>query len=80
MVRTRHPEGVVALHAMVAYQQILQGVVERVTDMEHAGYIRRRDDDGKGLFTLLHGRSKCLVLHPVVVPALLYFGEFISFR
>src|SRR3712207_7908233 len=43
------PERVVALHPAPADQHILQGVVERVADVEAAGDVRRRDHDGEGL-------------------------------
>ena len=47
MVGAGHPEGVVAAHAVVAGQDVLQGVVQCMADMQHAGDVGRRDDDGK---------------------------------
>ncbi len=79
MVGARHPEGVVALHAVVARQQILQGVVEGVADVQHAGHIRRRNNDGKGRAAFLHSRTEGLVIKPVFVPPLLDFLKLVGF-
>ena len=46
VVGARHPEGVVALHAVPADEHVLDGVVERVAHVQRAGDVRRRDDDG----------------------------------
>ena len=52
VVRPGHPEGVVALHAVVADQDVLQGIVERVPHVQHARHVGRRDDDAEGLLVL----------------------------
>ena len=49
MVHADHPERVLALHPGVADEDVLQRVVERVADMERAGDVGRRDDDGERL-------------------------------
>ena len=49
MVRTRLPEGLVALHPLITDQDVLHGVVQGVTHMELACDIGRRHYDGKGL-------------------------------
>ena len=40
------PQHVAAAHALEADEDVLQRVVERVTHMQRAGHVRRRDDDG----------------------------------
>src|SRR5579872_1841301 len=40
-----HPQCVLAAHAFTAGKDILKGVVERVTDMQRTGDVRRRHDD-----------------------------------
>ena len=45
VVGARHPERVAAVHALVADQDVLERVVERVAQVERAGDVRRRDDD-----------------------------------
>ena len=47
VVHARLPEHVLAQHAMVAHQNILKRVVERVPHVQRAGHIRRRDHDAK---------------------------------
>ena len=49
MVGSRLPQHVLAAHALVAAQDVLQGIVERMAHMQRAGDIRRRNDDGVGL-------------------------------
>jgi hypothetical protein len=46
VVHTGLPEHVLAQHALVADQDVLQRVVERVPHMQRAGDVRRRDHDG----------------------------------
>ena len=41
------PQHVLAAHALEARERVLQRVVQRVADMQPAGDVRRRDDDGK---------------------------------
>ena len=54
MVGARLPQHVLAAHALEAAEDVLQGVVERVADMQRAGDVGRRDDDaiGRGLGAL----------------------------
>jgi hypothetical protein len=52
MVGARLPEHILAQHAIEADQDVLDGVVERVTDVERASDVGRRNDDGEGLGTL----------------------------
>ena len=48
MVRARLPQRIAPLHAPPADQHILQGIIQRMADMQAAGHIRRRDHDGEG--------------------------------
>ncbi len=66
MIGAWHPEGVVALHALEADDDVLQRVVEGVTKMEGAGDVRRRDDDGEGTFGRLLTRGSAK--HPHLGP------------
>ena len=49
VVGARLPQHVAPAHALEADQNVLQRVVERVADMQRAGDVGRRDDDGVGL-------------------------------
>ncbi len=49
MVHSDDPERVLALQAGMADEDVLKRVVERVADMQAAGDVGRRDDDGEGL-------------------------------
>ena len=46
VVGADQPAGVLAEHAVVAREHVLDGVVERVAHVQHAGDVGRRDDDG----------------------------------
>ena len=46
VIGARHPQRLVALHALGADEDILQGLVECVAHVQLAGNIRRRDNDG----------------------------------
>ncbi len=49
VIGARDPAGLVAGEAVVADQDVLQGVVQRVADVQRAGHVRRRDHDREGL-------------------------------
>ncbi len=48
VVSTRHPQGVLALHAGAAHQDVLNRVVQHVTHVQHTGHVGRRNHDGVG--------------------------------
>ncbi len=50
VVRSRQPEGGVALHPAPADEGVLDGRRKRVADVEDAGHVGRRQDDGERLF------------------------------
>ncbi len=49
VVGARHPQRVVALHAVVARQAVHDGLVERVAHVQRAGHVGRRQLDGEVL-------------------------------
>ena len=49
MIRAGQPESRISLHAVVAHQRVLQGIVHCVAHVKLAGNIGRRHHDGKGL-------------------------------
>ena len=79
MVRTRHPAGVLAHHPCAAHQHVLDGVVEHVPHVEHAGDIRRGNDHRVGLAVVGLAFEKA-VLQPVSVPLLFAGTRIVSRR
>ena len=49
MIGARHPQGFEALHPLLADEDVLQGVVQGVAQVQGAGDVGRRDDDRVGL-------------------------------
>ena len=72
MVGTRHPAGVLALHAGTADEHVLYRIVEHVSHVQHTCHIGRRDDHSIW-FPVIGFRMEKLVFQPVRVPFLLYF-------
>jgi len=72
MVRARHPEGVVALHASIAGHDVLQGVVQGVPHVEHPRHVGGRDDDAEGRPVARVLRMEIPVFQPVLVPLRLH--------
>ena len=68
MVGADHPQGVLALEALVTDHDVLKRVVERVADVERAGYVGRRVYDGKRLGLRALGTEQAALL-PMLVPA-----------
>ena len=54
VVGARQPEHLLAIHARFAGQDVLDRVVQHMAHVEHAGDVRRRDDDRVGRL----GRSR----------------------
>ena len=80
MVAARDPDRVVALHAVVADQDVLQRVVERVAHVQLARDIRRRDDHAVRLLALVDLCVEELVLLPELIPLLLKRLRVINLR
>ena len=49
VIRSRKPEHIFALHAGAAGQDVLDRVVENMPEVQDAGHVGRRNDDGIGL-------------------------------
>ena len=70
VVGARLPQGGVAPHAMPADEDVLQRVVQGVTEVERARDVRRRDDDAvRGRDRRARVRSKPSAIEPGAGPA-----------
>ena len=49
VVGARHPAGVLAFHAGATHEDVLYGVVQHVTHVQHARHVGRRNHDRVGL-------------------------------
>ena len=70
MVGADHPQRILAAQTFVPDHDILQGVVQRMADMQGPGHVGRRVHDGEGLRIGALGPEKALFF-PVLVPTLL---------
>ena len=69
MVGARHPEHIAALHAAPANQDVLKRIVQRVTDVQRTGHVRRRNDDAIGRAGVLRRGLEVAAADPLLVPA-----------
>ena len=60
MVGARHPQRVVAAHAVVARQAVHDGLVERMPHVQRAGHVRRRQLNRKR--RLITRRRSCAAI------------------
>ena len=67
MVRSRDPEGIISLHSLIADQDILQCIVQRVPHMKLSGYIRRGHYGCKRFSASVYFCMKIFVLTPFVI-------------
>ncbi|MPM30990.1 hypothetical protein SDC9_77543 [bioreactor metagenome] len=67
MIRTRHPERLVAIHPLIANQDILQGFVDCVAHMQPACDVWRWYYDGIRRFAGVGTRMKISALFPFLV-------------
>ena len=72
VVHARQPQGVVALHAAAADQDVDQRVLEGVADVQAAGDVGRRDDDAERRLVRRVVGGEVARLDPPVVHARLY--------
>ena len=79
VVRARLPQSLVALHPLVADQDILHGVVQGVSHVQLSGDIGRGHHDGEGLFVLVHLGVEILSVQPLLVQAVLNVRRIVSF-
>ena len=71
VVRARHPQCRVALHALSTDQNILQSLVKRMTHVQLSGNIWGRNNNGKRLFLLVYLRIEISVLFPLLIQSFL---------
>ena len=71
MIRAGHPQGGIALHALIAREDVLQRRIERVAHVQLAGDVRGRHDDGKRLFVRVGLGLEAVVVHPHLIDAAL---------
>ena len=71
MVSARHPQSGIALHALVAGQDILPGFVHGVAHVQLAGNIRRRHYDGERLFAAVDLGVEIALIAPFLVNSIL---------
>ncbi len=80
VVHAGQPQRLVALHALAAGQGVHERVLEGVAQVQGAGDVRRRDDDGvRGLLTRGIGRE-VPTLYPALVELPLYIGRRVGGR
>ena len=72
MVSTRYPDRILAVHTCTACQNILNGIVEHVTHVQHTCDVGGRNDYAER-FACIGNTAEELMLHPVIIPLLLYF-------
>ena len=69
VIRAGKPQGLVALHALEAGQDVLQRTVQRVAHVQLAGDVGGRHDDGKRLLVRVRLRLEAVAVHPKLVDA-----------
>ena len=67
MIGAGQPEGAVALHTLIAGQNVLQRGVERVAHMKLAGDVGRRHDDGIGFLAGVWFGLEAVVVQPHLI-------------
>ncbi len=72
MVRPRLPERIITLHPLKPNQDILHGIVQRMSHVELSRDIWRGNHNGKRLFIMVHLRVKILFVHPFLIQSVLY--------
>jgi hypothetical protein len=71
MVRSRLPERVVALHPLIADQNILHCIVKGMPHVKLSRDIWGRDHDRKGFLCPIHFRVKILLFQPSLIDPIL---------
>jgi len=69
MVGARKPQGLIPGHAVVARQQVHDGVLQGVAHVQGSGDVGGRDDDAVWRLPALHAWREHAVAEPAVVPA-----------
>jgi len=68
MIHANNPQRILALHPLVADDDILQRIVQRMADMQRSGDIGRRVYDGKRFAVIALGTKQPLAF-PMLIPA-----------
>src|SRR5882757_8572864 len=74
------PQNLLAVHPRLARQNILDGIVQHMSHVQHTGDIGRRDDYGIGWFGRLRIGDETLLVEPESVPLLFDGLRFVGFR
>ena len=72
VVCAREPQHLIARHALIAGDGVLQGVVEGVAHMELARDVGGRDHDGEGRLVRVRFSVEVAVLLPLLIPFVLH--------
>ncbi len=80
MIGARHPQGLKATHAMPANADILQRIVQCMSQVQGTGHIGRWNNDGEGLARGIDLGSKTAVQLPLGVDLAAGSLEFKSIR
>ncbi len=67
MVSARLPERIVPLHPLIADQDVLHSIIQRMSHMQLSRDIWRRDDDGKRLLRLIYLGMEIFLVHPFLI-------------
>ena len=79
VISPRQPKDFFAIHAGFARENVLYGVVQDVAHVEHAGDVRRRNDDGIRGLGRAGVRYEAFVVEPELVPLLFDSFGFVGF-
>ena len=74
VVGAGNPACVLALQACTAHQDVLNGIVEHVSHVEHTSHVWRRNNHGIWLAAVGFATEQ-FVVQPVLVPFALHFGR-----
>ena len=80
VIRAGHPERGIALHTLIAREDVLQRRIERVAHVQLTGDVRGRHDDGKRLFVRIGFAGKVAAAHPHVINLLLDLFGIVDLR
>ena len=78
MIGAGHPQHLIAAHPFPAHQNILQGVVQGMADMQHPGYIWWRNNYGVLWFVRVFVRMEKAVFFPETVPSAFNFAGIVT--
>ena len=84
MVGAGLPQGLISLHPFETDQDILHGVIQRMSHMKLPRYVWRRHHDGKGFFVWVYFSMKVAFVYPFLVEAIfdalwiIGFGQFVA--